>query len=361
MLKIKQALFLMFGVTSFIIFYIGFLNFVTTDDQLIGKIILIFSGIVSIGVLIGTLFISNNITKPIETLVKRMNEFSLNNRINKNSYNSQGIQEIQYLHENFEKMAKSVAKTIEKEKTLNLELREMDKRKAEFMSMVSHELKTPIMPILGYIQLLKKQELLGKLNREQIEALDEIYSATIRLQKLIQDVLTAEKIDLEELTISKSRYSISSIIETVFRAYLPICESKSVKLNKKIPNDAHIITDLDRINQVFSNLISNSLDFMPKQNGKIIIGANVDDQNIIFFVKDNGNGMLPDDQKNVFKKFYQIDTSSKRKKEGSGLGLAICEGIVKKLGGNIWVESKIGEGATFYFSLPKEVIKIQNE
>ena len=359
MLKIKQALFLMFGATSFIIFYIGFLNFVTTNDQFIGKIMLVFSAIVSIGVLIGTLYISNNITKPIESLVKKMNEFSHNNKIN-NTYNSQGIHELHYLHENFENMAESVGKTIEKEKTLNHELKEVDKRKVEFISMISHELKTPIMPILGYIKLLKKQEMLGKLNQQQIEALDEIHLATIRLQKLIQDVLTSQKIDLEELAVTKTRVKISSILDSVIRAYSPICENKSVILEKNRIDDQDIVTDPDRVNQVFSNLISNALDFMPKHGGQIIIGANTAKKNIIFFVRDNGSGISSTEQKNIFKKFYQVDTSSTRKKEGSGLGLAICKGIIKKLGGNIWVNSKIGEGTNFYFSLPNEIITIPN-
>ena len=148
----------MFGVTSFIIFYIGFLNYITTDDKMMGVVMLTFSGIVSIGTLIGTFYISRNIIHPIDDLIKKMNEFSKNNRIITNLEINNNIQELQYMHENFDKMAVIVGRTIEKEKKINEQLQEIDKRKVEFMSMISHELKTPIMPILGYIQLLKKQE-----------------------------------------------------------------------------------------------------------------------------------------------------------------------------------------------------------
>ena len=203
MIKIKQALFLIFGITSFIIFYIGFLNYITTQDENMGLVILIFSIIVSAGTLFATFYISNNLTKPIELLAKRMNEFSKNNHITKSPLDDKGIQELQSLHKNFEDMADKVGGALEKEKQLNLKLQEMDIRKTEFMSMISHELKTPIMPIMGYLQLLKKEEMMGKLNEKQLDALNEISISTEKLQKLIQDVLMAQKIDLGKLSTRK--------------------------------------------------------------------------------------------------------------------------------------------------------------
>jgi signal transduction histidine kinase len=121
-----------------------------------------------------------------------------------------------------------------------------------------------------------------------------------------------------------------------------------------------VFSDVDRIAQVFSNLISNAMAFMPKHNGAIEIGAHDNSDNMTFFVKDNGVGISEEQQKNIFKKFYQVDTSSKRKKEGSGLGLSICEGIVRTLGGKMWVKSTINQGTTFFFDLPKAKIPIEN-
>jgi len=125
MIKIKQALFLVFGITSFIMFYIGLLNYLTTQDKSMGLVFLIFSLIVSVGTLFAGLYISKNITKPIESLAQRMNEFSKNNSITKNSLDDGDIQELQSLHKNFEDMANKVGGALEKEKQLNLKLHEI--------------------------------------------------------------------------------------------------------------------------------------------------------------------------------------------------------------------------------------------
>lgn len=360
MLKIKHVLFLMFGVTSFIIFYMGFLNYITTADQLMGTIMLAFSGIVSIGALVGTLYISRKITKPIETVIGKMNEFSATTKVDESFMSHNGIKELHYLHENFKNMTGMVSDTIKKERKLNKQLQEMDKRKVEFMSMVSHELKTPIMPILGYVQMLKKEELLGKLNSQQLDAVNEIDLAITRLQKIVQDVLTVQKIDLEKLTVTNSLTDSEKIVSMVYNAFLPICNIRGIRLEKTIHKNHRLLTDSDRINQVFSNLVSNAMEFIPKDNACIEIGTYDENNKVVFFVKDNGMGISKEEQKNIFKKFYQIDTTSKRKKEGSGLGLAICEGIVRKLGGKIGVKSDREKGTTFYFSLPKEEIPLQN-
>ena len=356
MFRIKQALFLIFGITSFIIFYIGFLNYLTTQDENMGLLILIFSVIVSIGTLFATFYVANNLTKPIETLAKQMKEFSMNNFIAKSSLDDKGIQELHILHKNFEEMADKVGNAFEKEKQLNLKLQEMDTRKSEFMSMISHELKTPIMPIMGYLQLLKKEELMGKLNEKQLDALNEISISTDKLQNLIQDVLTAQKIELGKLSIKKEVLESEFIIKNSYRAFFPFCQSKNVNLIMTVNANHLVHSDIDRVSQVFSNLISNALAFMPENNGTIEIGNIDNNQKITFFVRDNGIGISENQQKNIFKKFYQVDTSSKRKKEGSGLGLSICEGIIQTLGGRIWVKSQINKGTTFFFDLPKAKI-----
>jgi len=263
MIKIKQALCLVFAITSFIMFYIGLLNFLTTQDKSMGLVFLIFSLIVSVGTLFAGLYISKNITKPIESLAQRMNEFSKNNSITKNSLDDGGIQELQSLHKNFEDMANIVGSALEKEKQLNLKLHEIDTRKTEFMSMISHELKTPMMPIMGYLQLLKKQELMGKLNEKQLDALNEISISTEMLQKLIQDVLIAQKIDLGKLSVEKNIVESKTMVEQSYKAFNPICENKGVKLVMSIKANEMVYSDLDRISQVFSNLISNALSFIP--------------------------------------------------------------------------------------------------
>src|SRR5210317_2633547 len=116
MIKIKQALFLIFGITSFIIFYIGILNYITTEDKNIGMVILVFSAIVSSGTFFATFYISNNLTKPIELLARRMSEFSKYNSIRKNGLDDKGIQELYSLNKNFKEMTRKVGDALEKEK-----------------------------------------------------------------------------------------------------------------------------------------------------------------------------------------------------------------------------------------------------
>lgn len=360
MLKIKQALFLIFGITSFIIFYIGFLNYITTEDEIIGIGILAFSIIASLGTIVATFYISNNITKPIESLARRMSEFSKTNTIQKTTVTDKEFKELYFLHKDFEDMAGKVGNSLEKEKQLNLELQEIDTRKSEFMSMISHELKTPIMPIKGYVQLLKKQELMGPLSEKQLDALNEIQISATKLEKLIQDILIAQKIELGKLTVEQDIFESGYIVENAFKAFSPICQSSGIDFKMSVAVSDNVYTDSDRIAQVFSNLITNAMAFVSHKRGEIEIGAFDNADFVTFFVKDNGIGISEDQQKNIFKKFYQVDTSSTRKKEGSGLGLSICEGIIKTLGGKIWVNSILNEGTTFYFDLPKAKIPVES-
>jgi len=114
-----------------------------------------------------------------------------------------------------------------------------------------------------------------------------------------------------------------------------------------------INSDKTRLGEVFYNLIQNAVDFVPANGGRIEICAKEEGDSILFYVKDNGIGILEKRKDHVFKKFYQVDISFKRKYGGSGFGLVICKGIIENLGGKIWFESKEGEGTTFYFSIPK--------
>ena len=119
-----------------------------------------------------------------------------------------------------------------------------------------------------------------------------------------------------------------------------------------IPDELSVITDGTCLKRVLKYFLDNSIDFVPAGKGRIEVGAYFKDSNVIFYVKDNGIGIPKDKQGNIFKKFYQIDSSYTRTHVGMGLGLAICKGIIEGLGGKIWFESKQGEGTTFYFSIP---------
>ncbi|WP_299290379.1 cell wall metabolism sensor histidine kinase WalK [Nitrosopumilus sp.] len=358
MLPIKHTLFLVSGVSSFIIFYMGIVNYLTSVEGVTGVILLIFSVFVATGTLLGTVYISRSITKPIEKLAQNMTEFSKHNKMTGKNQIKTNVKEIFELNENFESMGEKVETTIEVQNEYVQKLKDMDRKKLEFSSMVSHELKTPLVPILGYVQMLQKKELLGDLNEKQTEAVNEIYSSTVKLQRLVGDILTTQKLDLGKLDFNQEEIKVSELLESIIKEFTPITEEKKILLNLEMFEDVKIFSDRDRINQVFSNLIKNAIDFVTSGSGVVTIGCREDKEFVKFFVQDNGVGISDENQKEIFKKFYQIDTSTSRKRSGSGLGLAICKGIIEGLGGQIWVKSEEKVQTTFFFKIPKKPLTI---
>jgi len=358
MLPIKHTLFLVSGVSSFIIFYMGLVNFLTSVEQSTGMILLFFSVFVAAGTLLGTVYISKSITKPIEKLAQRMSDFSKTNKMSTENQIKTNVTEIFQLNENFEIMGDRVEKTIEVQNEYVQKLKDMDRKKVEFSSMVSHELKTPLVPILGYVQMLQKENFLGELNEKQTEAVNEIYSSAIKLQRLVGDIMTTQKLELGKLDFNQDDISISEMLNEVTKEFKPITDEKKITMSLNFDEDICIFSDKDRINQVLTNLIRNAIDFVPKTGGVVTIGAKDDSDYVEFFVQDNGSGISKENQKEIFKKFYQIDTSTSRKRGGSGLGLAICKGIIEGLGGKIWVKSEENVQTTFYFKIPKKPIKV---
>ena len=358
MLSIKYTLFLVSGVSSFIIFYMGIVNFLTSVDESTGVILLVFSVFVATGTLLGTVHISTSITQPIQKLAKNMSEFSKTNKISNENQIKTNVKEIFELNNNFESMGEKVERTIEVQNEYVHKLKDMDRKKVEFSSMVSHELKTPLVPILGYVQMLQKEELLGELNEGQKDAVNEIYTSTIKLEKLIGDILTTQKLDLGKLVFNEENIDISDLLHGLIKEFNPIAIEKKIEMTANFNEDIQIFCDKDRINQVFSNLIKNAIDYVSPNTGCVTIGMKNYLKDVEFFVQDNGSGISEENKKELFKKFYQVDTSSKRKKGGSGLGLAICKGIVEGLGGKIWVESEENVQTTFFFKIPKKSINV---
>jgi len=246
-----------------------------------------------------------------------------------------------------------VENTIQVEKKLVKKLQEIDKQKNEFVSMVSHELKTPLVPISGYAQMLKNSNLLGQLTPEQLEAVDEIYSGSKRLQKLIDDIMVAQKLEMGKLMFKNEDIDIQELIADQIKDFELLALEKKIQIINSNNLEMSLTSDKNRLKQVLGNLIKNAMDFVPEENGRIEIGTTNDENGITFYIKDNGVGISDEEQKMIFKKFFQIDTSATRERDGSGLGLAICKGIIERLGGKIWVDSKIDQGSTFFFTIPK--------
>jgi len=256
--------------------------------------------------------------------------------------------------EQYISVSSDVTELMEQKELIQTQYRQLklvDTQKEEFTSMVSHELKTPITPIKFNTEMLLEPGVLGDLNNDQTDAIKEIEINAARLENLISDILYAQKLDMNKMVFNKKRFNCSQLLERVSKNLYPLLKEKSIKL-EIVESVGEIVSDDDRIQQILENLIKNSIDFVPESGGKITIGCKKIGEEVVFYVKDNGIGIPKDKQSNLFKKFYQVDTTHTRKHGGTGLGLVICKGFAEGLNGKIWCESDKGEGAKFFFSIP---------
>ena len=223
--------------------------------------------------------------------------------------------------------------------------------KDEFLAMITHELKTPLVPIQGYSDILLSEHL-GKLTDKQRERISIIKSSSETLLSIISDLLDAQKLELGQLRITKKITSIKESISKAIESIKLEAEKNNIEIILK-GEDIQIEHDSDRIGQVISNLIKNSIIAIKPNEGKIEINIENNPSDVTISVKDNGTGIPKEKQVGLFKKFYQVDATLTRERGGSGLGLAICKGIIENHLGEIWVDSEINQGATFSFKIPK--------
>lgn len=224
--------------------------------------------------------------------------------------------------------------------------------KDEFLAMITHELKTPLVPIQGYSDILLGEHL-GTLNKNQKERIEVIRSSAASLLQLISDLLDAQKLELGQLRIKMGIYNLRKTIENTIVVMQPQAMADKITLTQSLEHDVFAEYDEERTVQVLTNLIKNSLKATPPKTGRIEISVDDKSDELVVSVKDNGKGIPPDSLDKVFKKFYQVDTSSTRESGGSGLGLSICKGIVDAQGGRIWVTSELSKGTVFSFTLKK--------
>src|SRR3989442_490861 len=233
------------------------------------------------------------------------------------------------------------------------ELKKIDTSKEEFTSMISHELKTPLTPIMGWCQALRSPKILGQLNPKQAQALNAIETNAIKLKELVGDMLDAQKLDMKKMKFDHKDVDVTEMMYYLAENLRSTMDPKHIEFVNSTREKLTLKSDKSRLEQVLNNIILNAVDFVPANTGKIEISAENKNGKVLFTVKDNGTGIPKDKQGRLFTQFYQLDTSATRKHGGSGLGLSICKGIVNALDGEIWVESDAGTGASFYFTIPK--------
>lgn len=234
------------------------------------------------------------------------------------------------------------------------ELRNLDKVKDELLSVIKHEFKTPLFPILGYSEILSKYDNLGILNEKQKKAVDQIYRNAKRLERLTDKIIDAEALSAGKMSFKLEKLLVMDVIDMAKTNFLFYPNLKNIQFDVVVKTNSFLNSDKQRLVQVLDYIIENAIDFVPNENGRIEIGAYDKDNDVIFYVKDNGPGIPKDMQPNIFKRFYQVDTSKTRKHDGAGIALSVCQGIIQSLGGKIWLESIEGKITTFYFSLPRD-------
>jgi signal transduction histidine kinase len=255
-----------------------------------------------------------------------------------------------------------------------------DRAKEEFMSMISHELKSPLAPMKLYTEMLLKDNSttlpvdspsstdVGYIDRRK-KGLLIIHKNILRLEMLVSDILDVYKLDIGTLKLHKTIIEVTELVEENVTNLRPLAEDKKAQLIEDISATLGVLLwcDPHRITQVISNLVRNSVDFVPEKTGKIVIRTSVCKidipevkkekenekmQMVLFEVEDNGTGIPKDKIDSLFKKFYQLDTTLTRSHGGTGLGLVICKGIIEAHGGEIWIDKEYTRGARVKFTVP---------
>jgi len=290
--------------------------------------------------------VSRSISKPIKELYKATKEVEKGNfNVRTDIKTNDEIQELSYA---FNNTTAALGKMEE-------ERRNIESAKTEFLSITSHELRSPMTPMKAQLQMLWN-DYFGKLTQEQKESLLIVIRNADRLDKIIADFLEISRIEAARLKFVFKETNLKEIVMETVELMKGFAKEKNIELTTKIEQLPIIEVDPDRVSQVLRNLINNAIKFS-HDNSEVEIGAEAKDDFVLFYIKDQGCGLSSENQIKVFEPFYQVEKTSCRKYGGTGLGLTICRGIVESQKGKIWVESKPGEGCTFYFTIPHKPVR----
>jgi PAS domain S-box-containing protein len=230
------------------------------------------------------------------------------------------------------------------------DVRRLDELKADFIATASHELRTPLAAVYGAAQTLLRHDFaLDEGGRDRFVSL--IADESERLGRIVNEILLASQLDAGRVDLESEPFDAAELVERVVestRAYAP----PGVSVEGRVPDDLPLVeADREKVRQVVVNLVENAIKYSP-DGGRVEVGAESQEENVLFHVRDEGLGIPSDEQSRVFEKFYRVDPHMTRGVGGTGLGLYICNELVSRMGGHIWLESNAGEGSTFLFELP---------
>jgi signal transduction histidine kinase len=230
------------------------------------------------------------------------------------------------------------------------ELETTSRHKSEFLASMSHELRTPLNAVIGFSQVLRER-MFGEVNEKQEEYLDDILSSGNHLLSLINDVLDLSKVEAGQVELEVAPFSLRDALERGVVMVRERATTDGVRVRLTSVSDIDVVTgDERRVRQVIFNLLSNAVKFTPA-GGAVDVNAAIVDGEVRVWVTDTGPGLAPADRERIFEEFQQTEAGVEHR-EGTGLGLALSKRLVELHGGRIWVDSELGSGSTFVFTLP---------
>jgi signal transduction histidine kinase len=247
-------------------------------------------------------------------------------------------------------LATNVNRMNDELRRLYTELEAASRHKSDFLANMSHELRTPLNAIIGFSQVLR-DEMFGEVNEKQAEYLDDIVSSGNHLLALINDILDLSKVEAGQVELEIAPFSLRDALERGVVMVREWATRDGVSVAFVADPDADVVEgDERRIRQVIFNLISNAVKFTPA-GGAIDVDSSRVNGEVRVAVSDTGPGVAPGDRERIFDEFQQAEAGLDQR-EGTGLGLAVSKRLVELHGGRIWVESELGKGSTFVFTLP---------
>jgi two-component system phosphate regulon sensor histidine kinase PhoR len=230
------------------------------------------------------------------------------------------------------------------------EIRRLETMRRDFVANVSHELKTPLTSIKGFVETLLEGALLDKENSRHF--LQIIQSHANRLDNLVNDLLDLSHLESQEIKLEKEKVDLKALTDDILASFRSQFKKKAIQVSNDLNRDVFIIANKDKIDQVLTNLIDNAIKFNQEKGSIKIYSQDLDDK-IKIFVEDSGVGIPEKDIPRIFERFYRVDKARSRELGGTGLGLSIVKHIVELHGGSVGVESTEGFGSKFWFILPR--------
>ncbi|HVO94653.1 MAG TPA: ATP-binding protein [Terriglobales bacterium] len=240
---------------------------------------------------------------------------------------------------------------------LNEQLQQASKAKSNFLANMSHELRTPMNAILGFVEMML-DEIYGEVPQHLREPLTDVQTNGKHLLRLINDVLDLSKIEAGRMELVLAEYSVQDVVETVRTSLQSLALEKGLGFVAAAEDNIPIaLGDGKRITQCLMNLVGNAVKF--SKHGLVAVRVEQQGENLLYRVSDTGIGIPKDELENIFEEFQQVDTAITREFSGTGLGLNITKKFVEMHGGRIWVESELGKGSTFFFTIPLRTNQIE--